>query len=277
MKNFPKCNHEIKIAGFDFVQFDRYSGFLSEEIRMVNDASRSVLKKLIVENKNGNTMQRYLTYFVFVLSVLCGVIRSEDRLLFGGVGLNYDVDISGFYNFRKELIGDLQFGYTVPNQQAEITLHVAFDFLNGYKKGVHDYYTEYIGVYSDSSIWQEFEHCYSSYKFIRFQLYLSSDIYIHKFFIRIQPRYYFDCGFQRDSSHSVWNRYENGHFVPYNVETQPLKKKTDNILYPGFMVGVGYRWKKIKFLVYNANVFNLGICVNYFFDILSRNQRKEKI
>jgi hypothetical protein len=221
-------------------------------------------------------MQLFKIRYLLLILLCFGLIQSEERLLFTGFGLNYNIDVSRSTQIPNEFIGDIQLGYTTPSQQAEITLHFAFDFLNGYEKDNCDIITEQTFVFPDYTIRREIEHQFKNDKSIKVQLYLSSDIYKNQFFLRIQPRFYFDFNSYSDSSYSEWSKYENDSFKFLGTSTQPLSDRFDFGFYPGFLIGIGYKWKKIKFLVYNANIFYVGICADYTFDVIKRKTRRAK-
>lgn len=221
-------------------------------------------------------MQLDIARFSFLTLLLFGTIKSEERLIFTGVGLNYNISVSRSTRIPNELIGDIQMGYTSPNQQSEIALHFAFDVLNGYEKENVTERSEHTYVYLDSSIQKVIEHKYKNDRSINFQLFLSSDTYRNNFFLRIQPRFYFEFNSHSDSSFSVWSIYENDEFVPSGTSTHPLSDSFDFGFHPGFLIGIGYRWNNIKFLIYNANVFYVGISADYSFDVLKRKTRRAK-
>ncbi len=162
---------------------------------------------------------------------------------------------------------------THPNQQSEIILHFAFDFLNGYKKDKINQTIEHRTIYPDSSILREIEHRYENSETINFQIYLSSDTYINRFFLRIQSRLYFEFSSLSDSSYSYWSKYENDSFKFLGTSTEPLAYRLNYGFYPGFLIGIGYKWKTFKFLIYNANIVYLGISEDYTFDLIRRKPK----
>ena len=209
-----------------------------------------------------NNMIHFLIRTIIFILFLLFIANAENRLIFTDIGLSYSHDISYLKNNGNGLIGDLKIGYTTKKQEADLSLQFSYDFLNGVHRSSFGYDDEDI-LYGDNTIEKHSDNVYTQEKRVHLQFSICSDIYIDNFFIRISPQFNYSFYSSNDSINTIYSLYEGGSFIPFDTSYQIIKSKNDYSYYPGFLIGIGYKWKRFKIILFDANVVCAGICLNY--------------
>lgn len=224
--------------------------------------ARLTIDEMMVNIATRNMFKNRFVWLLVVLVIYNG-INASNRSFFTGTGISYNIDFcDGPEYIENHLIGDLLLGYTIKSQQAELSLHFGFDFLNGIDVHNHSRTKTIIDTMSDLSLIYTDYYGSCKDKTVRCQLAISSDIYFGKFFSRVQPQFYFEY----ESSYLKENyKYSTDKYIaPYDSSYRhPFNEGLG--FYSGFLLGFGYKWKKIKILIYNANLCCIGVNIEYIF------------
>lgn len=212
--------------------------------------------------QNNSSINFLFRITLFLIGIAC-IVNGENRIIFTDVGLSCSRNFNPRNSHKNSLIGDLKIGYTTKKQEADLSLQCSFDFLHGVDKSSFEYDDEHIFPGDTNSIEHHETHGYIQEKRAHVQLAMCSDVYINNFFIRISPQFNFWSYSKKDRQNTIYAAYTIDTFVPYDTSYTILSSTPGFEYYPGFLVGLGYAWKRCKMTIFNSNVTCVGVCFNY--------------